>query len=144
MISGWLIFFTMLAVLYIGVILGLIVRCENSCDFKEVKPYVWTVPILYIVAFFSILTECMKTKESALLKSFWTVGDTIGLLLSAMVDSLPDIYELQKVNAQRKQKLRQRRQVERIRRDSAHPLFCAIKRFVNQIQNSLCDNYQAM
>lgn len=127
------VFVGVLLCMYLGQVLGLMIRCDNNEDFKGIKGYIWLVPFLNVVTFFSILKDCVKTQSWIMMKAFFSVGDKSIMIMGAMVQQTEEIERIRQTNALRLQRKKQLREVKKMQ-----------KELVFQMRDCIIGNFRTM
>jgi len=82
-------FFTTVIV-YIGNILGCMILCETISQIEPVRKYVWMVPVLNLILFFSFLSEALSGQGFAPFWKFIKMPQKNIFVLSVMVGTLKE------------------------------------------------------
>lgn len=81
----------LLATVYFGQVLGLMIYCENCRDFKEAKQYVYLIPLLKITLFIAFTKDCIREKKLGWIPSYIAIGDKSVMILCTIVELLPEL-----------------------------------------------------
>lgn len=86
----------LLATVYFGQVLGLMIYCDNCRDFKEAKRYVYLIPLLKITLFIAFVRDCIRDKKLGWLLSYIAIGDKSVMILCTIVELLPELQRERK------------------------------------------------
>jgi hypothetical protein len=96
--------------MYIGRILGLLILVERLPDLKQIKKYVYFVPLLQVILFFYYTIKLACNKSWAELRGFIAIGDKSLITLYTILEVMPMIEKEEQRKKAYKLRIKAKRQ----------------------------------